>query len=131
MHIKFLNRGKFLAAASTSEGVRIWPVGSDSTEPAGPPMQIEDPGEMVWCAELSPDGRQLATVSESGKIKIYSFPQCEHLVTMQSSERSLRKIVFDRQQRYLAVSCFSHPNRGQLWSLQKLRQKLGQYGLDW
>ncbi|MEL6109962.1 MAG: hypothetical protein AAFU85_28455, partial [Planctomycetota bacterium] len=83
----------------------------------------------LWGCEFTPDGNHLATVAESGRIRLYTFPDVELAVTLKSSWDSLRKIAFTPDGNHFAVTRFYSP--GQIWNLNSLRQRLAEMGLDW
>ncbi len=133
MHIEFNKSGTYLIAARTSKGIVAWPINSrarfDRNDLVGTPIPISDPGEMVWGVSFMPSEKQIASVAESGKIRIYTFPACEPLVTLNSGKARLRRVAFTEDEKLMVVSAYSAS--GQIWRLDKLREKLKSLGLDW
>ena len=128
MDLEFSPDGRYLLGVRSSEGVFLWAV-DPTLKSAKLEQQIADAGEYLWGLSWGPKQKQFATVSESGMIRLYRFPSCEVLVSLQSSLNTLRKVAFSPSGDYLAVSRFYQP--GQIWDIKALRKKLADLGLDW
>ena len=128
MDLEFSPDGRYLLAVRSSEGVFLWTV-DPTLKSAKLEQQILDAGEYLWGLCWGPEQKQFATVSESGMVRLYRFPSCKVLVSLQSSLNTLRKVAFSPSGDHLAVSRFYQP--GQIWDIKALRKKLADLGLDW
>lgn len=131
MHVEFSDDGKYVAAARTSKGIRVWPLTNTGSLKVGEPIDVLTPNEMIWCASFTPDSDELVSASESGKIRIYSFPAMEQRVMLQTGMRSLRKVQYLPDKDILAVSAFFGFFRGQFFDLKRLRELLRNHNMDW
>lgn len=130
MHVEFNSTGQYLAAARTSAGFSVWSIDATKDEiKIGKPKNVKDAGQMLWGLTFTPGDKKIATVSESGKIKLYSFPDCQPIVTLDSGHPRLRKIAFSQDERLMVVSAYNP--QAQIWRLDKLRTELEKHKLDW
>jgi WD40 repeat protein len=66
--------GKTLAVVNPADGVSVWPLGGE--KPFRPQVGGDDRGpDRVICAALSPDGRQLATSSDKGWVRVWNIAE--------------------------------------------------------
>lgn len=129
MEIMFDPGGNFLAAARTGSGISIWPISDSLDAPVGRMREIADPTERVWTIQFTDSGKVMVSGTESGLVRFYSFPDGKPIVTLKTSVRSIRKIVFSSDRRFMAFSAY--PGNGQVWDLGQLRERLRASGLDW
>ena len=144
MDVEFSPDGKFLAVAKTARGASVWEIVSgesaaddNSTNPenqvlnveVGPEISVND-DERIWTVEFSGDGSNLITASQAGVIRFYSFPDLQPVVSIETCTDGFRQLGLSRDDQYLAASAWSS-NPGVIINLKKLRESLGQFGLDW
>ena len=112
---------------------KVAPVSLWQVDVAGKNLNTESPVELqpthqrIWAVAFDNLSKRCAIGSESGEVMIYEVDIWNQLVTMRSSMRRIRKILFSDDVRYLAATTWASSNL--LWDLDQLEKKLDELGL--
>lgn len=130
MSVEFSPDGSFLAVARKAAGARVWRLAYDPNTPlqqqqlvdAESFISLKPDGQRIWDLTFDRTGRRLATASEAGQVDVYSVDGFEHLLSMRSGSRRLRKLKFSHDNRLLIGSSWA--SNGIIWRLDKLQNAL-------